>query len=234
MRKRRFASIGIVLALGVLGFAPALVGSASAARNGSLGPGCAPDRPAVAHYAQGVIATGRHRHAPIPCMTRTGFPTSEVSIAVTNRAAILFNPVIAADGSQGLTRSVDGGESWQFVPHAANGAPVTVAIDQNLWVDRRSGRAFWVKIDNFPSPTPPRFDFSDDGGQSWIAAAQPCPNRAYGPLGCGHPQVFSGPPTKTMRRLQQGFPDVVYVCGEARIRSRARSLWMAARRGGLR
>jgi hypothetical protein len=154
MRIRRFASICIVLALGVLGFAPALVGAASAARNGSLGPGCAPDRPAVAHYAEGVVATGRHGHAPIPCMTRTGFPTSEVSIAVTNRAAILFNPVIAADGSQGLTRSVDGGQSWQFVPHAANGAPVTVAIDQNLWVDRRSGRAFWVEIDNFPSPTP--------------------------------------------------------------------------------
>jgi hypothetical protein len=213
MRVWRLASLTAVLAAGFLGVVPAWLGSAWAAPQRSLGPGCAPQRPAVAYYAGAIAAARQRGKAPIPCVTRTGYATSEVSVAVTNDGAILFNPAIAASGTQGMIRSVDKGRSWQFVPHAANGAPVTSAIDQNLWVDRPTGRAFWVKIDDFPAPTPPRFDFSDDAGQSWTAAAQPCPNRAYGPLGCGHPQVFSGPPTKSMRHLQQGFPDAVYVCG---------------------
>jgi hypothetical protein len=212
VRSWLISAVGGMLAVGVVALVPG--GAAGAAsREQTLGPGCAPERPAVAHYAGGVIATRHDGSAPIPCMTTTGFPTSEVSVAVTNQGAVLFNPAIAENGSEGIIRSVDQGQSWQFVPHAANGAPVTVAIDQNLWVDRRTGRAFWVKIDNFPSPTPPRLDFSDDGGQTWIAAAQPCPNRAYGPLGCGHPQVFSGPPRPSMKRLQEDFANVVYVCG---------------------
>src|SRR5262249_3827428 len=75
---------------------------------------------------------------------------------------------------------------------------------------RETGRAFWIAID-LPSPTPPRLDRSDDDGKTWFPSDQPCPNRAFGPLGCGHPQVFTGPPTKSMEHLQQGYPNVVYV-----------------------
>jgi hypothetical protein len=36
-----------------------------------LGPGCAPNHPAVAHYAGGVLAKGQHEAPPTPCMTAT-------------------------------------------------------------------------------------------------------------------------------------------------------------------
>lgn len=181
-------------------------------RSGGMGPGCAPGRPAVAHRAGGGLATAPPGSAPIPCVTATGYPTSEPSIAVTNRGTVLFNPAIAADRTDGVIRSVDGGRTWQFAPHAPNGAPVTNSTDANVWVDRPSGRAFWLK-QAYPRPTPPRMDFSDDDGRNWTAAAQPCPNRAYDdPLGCGHPWVFSGPPVAEMRSTQRAFSNVVYVC----------------------
>jgi hypothetical protein len=178
-----------------------------------LGPGCAPERPAIAHHAGGLIVDrGREQRAPIPCATQTGFRTSEVSVAIGNDGAILFNPAITENGALGILRSEDQGQSWHYVPHAPSAIPVPYAIDQNLWVDRPTGRTLWLSID-LPSPTPPRLDYSDDGGKSWVAAHQPCPNRAFGALGCGHPQVFSGPPTRGVKPLLHGFPDVVYVCG---------------------
>jgi hypothetical protein len=180
-----------------------------------LGPGCARERPAIGHYAGAVIVRnpGKQHKPPIPCSTRTGWRTGEVSIAITNEGTVLYQPAFSEAGSPiGLIRSVDRGETWGFVGHAPAGTPVTLSIDQNLWVDRQTGRGFWISID-LPSPTPARLDRSDDDGRTWFSSDQPCPNRAFGPLGCGHPQVFTGPPTESMEHLLQGYPNVVYVLG---------------------
>jgi hypothetical protein len=179
-----------------------------------LGPGCDSDRPATAHYSGGMVAElppGQTKKAPIPCVTSPGWRTSEPSIVVTNAGSLLFQPTFPKSGDPiGLIRSVDQGASWDFVNHSPVGPPVVDAIDQNLWLDRDTGRAFWIAID-LPGPIPPRLDRSDDDGKTWFPSDQPCPNRAFGPLGCGHPQVFTGPPTKSMEHLQQGYPNVVYV-----------------------
>ena len=178
-----------------------------------LGPGCANNRPAIAHHGGGGVVTTTEEKAPIPCTTATGWRTSEPSIVLTNLGGILLQPAFDKAGqAMGLIRSLDLGTTWEFVPHAAGGVAVTDAIDQNLWVDRETGRAFWIAID-LPSPTPARLDRSDDGGKTWFASGPPCPNRAFGPLGCGHPQVFSGPPTKSLRFQQHDYPNVVYICG---------------------
>ncbi len=50
-----------------------------------LGPGCAPERPAVAHRAGGVTVKNleREQTAPIPCSKSTGWRTNEIGIVVT-------------------------------------------------------------------------------------------------------------------------------------------------------
>jgi hypothetical protein len=207
-------SLTLVVTTVVMTVATCLVATAFAT---DLGPGCAPDRPAIAHHAGGVIALSlQAQQAPIPCSTATGWRTSEPSIAVSNAGAVLFQPALSQSGLNiGLVRSVNQGETWDFVPHAPQTPPVTDAIDQNFWIDRKTGRAFWISID-LPSPTPPRLDRSDDGGKTWFRSNQPCPNRAIsspvGPYGCGHPQIVTGPPTKSMAAKLQGYPNVVYVC----------------------
>jgi hypothetical protein len=207
MRQRRFAAIGIVLAVGILGFAPARVGAASTAPNGSLGPGCAADRPAVAHHAGGVAADipGKGHPAPIPCATNTGFRTSEVSIAVTNRGTVLFQPAFPETGSPiGVLRSADRGASWDFI-NPTTSPPRTVAIDMNMWVDRQTGRVFWSSELGPPiGRAPPRLDLSDSDGKTWVASSTL--SVLY-----DHTQIFSGPPTKSQRALMQGYPNVVYV-----------------------
>src|ERR1700722_308786 len=77
-----------------------------------LGPGCAPDRPAVAHRAGGVLLHGDNNESTvIPCSTATGWRTSEPSIVVTNDGTVLFQPTFTQSGlAIGLIRSVDRGE----------------------------------------------------------------------------------------------------------------------------
>jgi hypothetical protein len=180
-----------------------------------LGPGCAPERPATAHHAGAVIVEpDEDENAPIPCATRTDWRTSEVSIVITNPGSILFQPVFPEAGLPiGLIRSVDRGGSWDFILRSPVGTQPITAIDQNLWVDRDTGRVFWIRLDDNPIPFPSRLDRSDDDGKTWFASGQPCPNRAFGPLGCSKPQVFTGPPPQSLKHLMQGYPNVVYVCG---------------------
>src|SRR5437016_1758856 len=48
---------------------------------GALGPGCAPERPAIAHHAGGVVVEsprGKAHTPPIPCTSSTGFRTAEI------------------------------------------------------------------------------------------------------------------------------------------------------------
>jgi hypothetical protein len=217
MRRWLISAVGMILAFGAVGLAPAgFAAGPGEQEGGDFGPGCALDRPAIAHHADGVVAQtppGKEHRAPIPCATTTGFRTSEVSLVVTNEGTLLFQPAFPEAGFPiGLIRSVDRGVSWDFILRSPVGAQAITAIDQNLWVDRDTGRAFWLKIDS-PIPFPPRLDRSDDDGQTWFPSGPPCPNRAFGPLGCSKPVVFTGPPTPRLKHLMQGYPNVVYVCG---------------------
>jgi len=116
-------SLTALLVVAALTLAPATSAAAPADRGhegADPGPGCAPERPAVGHYAGGVIAEtrrGQQQMPPIPCATRTGFRTSEVSIVVTNDGTVLFQPALATETGFpiGLLRSVDRGASWDFI-----------------------------------------------------------------------------------------------------------------------
>jgi len=77
----------------------------------------------------------------------------------------------------------------------------------DLWVDRKTGRAFWSNdlIPPVGNAVTQRLDFSDDDGNTWFASSSL-------PIVYDHTQVFSGPPTKGVKHLLQGFPSVVYAC----------------------
>jgi len=125
-------------------------------RGRGLGPGCAPERPAIAHHAGGVMAhPDEDEKAPIPCSTATGFRTSEASIVVTNKGTVLFQPALETDSCAtqcavnnatglpiGVLRSVNQGATWDFIDPSVSPARAT-AIDMNLWVDPDTGRVFW-------------------------------------------------------------------------------------------
>ena len=96
--------------------ATALVSSGVMAASGKqhsdrhdLGPGCAPDRPAIAHHAGGIrVVLGRRADAPIPCSTNTGYRTSEIGMVVTNSGFIVgFQPALQTGFPIGALRSVD-------------------------------------------------------------------------------------------------------------------------------
>src|ERR1700747_1291560 len=56
--------------------APTAFAQAKESRESVSGPGCAPDRPAIAHHAGGAIASvDKNEKAPIPCTSSTGFRT---------------------------------------------------------------------------------------------------------------------------------------------------------------
>ena len=173
-----------------------------------LGPGCAPDRPAVAHHAGGVIVEPP-RGAPrlIPCSTNTGWRTSETGIVVTNRGTVLLQPAVQGDGGLpiGLLRSTNRGRTWHFVDPSVTPAR-TAAIDMNTWVDRQTGRIFWSNdlIPPVGTASTQQVDHSDDDGRTWSRSDNL-------PVFFDHTQIFSGPPPPRLRHLMRGYPNVVYV-----------------------
>jgi len=183
--------------------------AAFAEEEGGLGPGCAPDRPAVAHHAGAIkVALGGRANAPIPCSTNTGFRTSEIGMVVTNSGSVVgFQPGLQTGFPIGVLRSTDQGATWDLMlPASPDDPPRVSAVDQNMAIDRATGRIFWMSPGyELPGFTQiPRLDISDDGGKTWYRGGEP--------LGFDHVQIFTGPPTAQLRSLMQDYPDVLYAC----------------------
>jgi hypothetical protein len=188
-------SAEVILAVALIGLTPIWLAAAPVPQEQGvgLGPGCAPDRPAITHHAGGVkVDAPRATDAPIPCVTMTGLRVGEESIVVTNLGTVLLRPIrdveAPAAPKLGFVRSVDQGAHWE--------APNAPSNDTNMWVDRRTGRVFWTSRN--------RTDISDDDGKTWFSGGRT--------LNFDHIQVFGGPPTESLKRRMQGYPNVVYVC----------------------
>ena len=195
----------------------------SAAQAVSAGPGCAPNRPAIAHHPGGVVARPQPRGAPIPCGMQTGFAGGESAIAVTNGGAVFYAPAVQSfagtqaqyflGGNSGFARTTDDGRTWSFVlpispnlavpanPLGKPGWPAWDQIDDKFFMDRRTGRLFWTDPD-VPSEA---VLWTDDDGLTWDVSELPVG------LGGEWTQVTTAKPriSKTT-----GYPEVVYACGE--------------------
>lgn len=207
-RSALLLGLSVTLAGCALGCAPVRVANTPAGRGPetTLGAGCAPDRPAIAHHAGGGVVKSPRGAAPIPCSTATGFRSSEVSVGLTKAGTLMFQPAVPASGFPvGLIRSVDKGETWSFVlPSAFDDPPRITPVDQDLTVDPRTGRIFWVMGSPGAKGQVPRLDISDDDGVTWVKSSGPI-------LPVGHSFIFVGPPTKTSPSAR-AYPNLVYVC----------------------
>jgi hypothetical protein len=220
LRRRLVFAVAVTLGLVAAALTPvsALARPAHERHNGGgLGPGCAPDRPAVAHLAGGVIVRAPRGTHLVPCLTPTGYPTGEVGIAVTNAGNVLFHSAISRTSTGlplGILRSVNQGGSWQFVqpPSGAGIPPWTLAIDGNLGVDRRTGRVFQETPGYFPPQLDEtgRVNFSDNDGRAWSVGGNPTMRFASG--NDDNVKIFAGPPTRSAKHLLHGYPDAVFAC----------------------
>ncbi|MDX6656880.1 MAG: hypothetical protein QOH62_1673 [Solirubrobacteraceae bacterium] len=187
-------------------------------------PGCAPQLPVVAHHAGGALAS-----APLPtaCVTETGMATSESTIGVTRRGTVVYSPAISENS---LARSLDGGATWSAAyPPDEQYTALWNTDDPYLTVDRRTGRIFWshatgpsrtapILVSNSPLPSglptaiaaAAGFQVysSADEGASWHTA-----DYQSAPTGDWE-KVFTGPPAPGAAQ-PQGYPDVVYLCGNS-------------------
>jgi hypothetical protein len=191
--------------------APAGLLAAPQDRQGTnFGTGCVPDRPVIAHHAGGAPADARNNDAaPIPCATRTGYRTGEISIVVTKTGGIIFRPAWDSETPSppvGAIRSDDHGANWE--------TPNTSFNDTNMWADQQSGRVFWISCGG--RCLHPLLDVSDDDGRTWYAGGRPLvgPGPAYlgGTGGYDHVQIFGGPPIASQKNQLKGYPNVVYAC----------------------
>jgi len=162
--------------------------------------GCSTTRVAVAHHASGAPApeaTG----APVPCEESTGFGGAETRIAVTADGTVMYEPATQTPGLAGTgfvpgapgpklstslqpaglaARSPATGQ-WSFVKP---GGATWVAQDDQLYVDRTTGRIFYYALS--PNPVPQSGDVpiqdqipaghahlmvSADDGKTWSYSA---------------------------------------------------------------
>jgi hypothetical protein len=200
MALRRTARAGLMAAAVALAVA---VGSAQASDVApDARPGCAPERPAVAHHQGGVALDPQPAGAPIPCGVLTGFGSSETRVAVNGSGTVFFNPAVATPGptqcagrceSAGLAISTDRGATWSLSPSGSN-------VDNSLYADPDTNRVFWIPFNVAAAQAEVRI--SDDDGKTWRTSSACCGSAE-------NPRFMTGVP-RVSRTI--GYPKVVYLC----------------------
>src|SRR5438309_2365442 len=160
-------------------------------------------RPVIVHRAGGGTYRGAAETKPIACGMFTGYGGSEPRVAVTRDGAVVYEPAVLTPGLAGtgyapgapgprpqtqvspggLSISSNQGATWRFVKPA--GVTWTPQDDQ-LFVDRRTGRIFWYALEPNPVPQSGGVDPQDqipfgyanlltsaDDGRTWTYAAVP-------------------------------------------------------------
>jgi hypothetical protein len=197
---------------------------ASLAAAASAPAGCNSSLPVVAHLVGGQPARlPAGARLPIACASETGYATSESTIAVAGDGTLIYSP---AQTENSLTRSLDGGASWNLT-YPANEQPTTLwnTTDAYVIADRRTGRVFWARatgpvrsegsLGGAGLLLAAAYGFqvysSADNGKSWGTA-----DYSTAPTGDWE-KVFVGPPPPASTGAAQpvGYPDVVYLCANS-------------------
>jgi hypothetical protein len=143
-------------------------------------------------------------------------------MVVTNDFSLVLQPAFDASGQPiGVIRSDDRGASWEFVlPSDRDDPPREIKVDQDMNIDRTTGRIFWVSsgysgvATRFLPPSVSRLDMSDDGGRTWFRSSGPPtgePEIGHEQPTRDHSQVFSGPPPASLSHRMRDYPSIVYV-----------------------
>jgi hypothetical protein len=184
---------------------------------GATGPGCAADRPAVAHRAGARVLSAQPAGAPIPCLTRAGPTTDSAPVATTPSGTVLFAPIAGAEAARTpapadlafptlVARTTDDGAHYDTVlpvGDASDPARQHYGLIPWLTADPATGRAWYAT----PTSTTcgATLSHSDDDGRTWTDD---------GDVGCpgqGGMSVFEGPAPAGSPQ-PKGYPHVVYYC----------------------
>ncbi|MFN2544053.1 MAG: sialidase family protein [Actinomycetota bacterium] len=189
----------------------------------------------IAHQASGrVLADAAHR--PVACGMWTGFGGSEARVAVTNDGTVVYEPAVLTPGlagtgyapgapgprpqtqtsEGGLAVSGNDGATWRFVKP---GGVTWTPQDDQLYVDRTTGRIFWYAMQPNPFPQDGGVDLIDqiplgdagllvspDDGKTWFHQALP------GYIASENPRFTTARPTLGQAK-PSGYPNVAYWCG---------------------
>jgi hypothetical protein len=166
----------------------------------------------TAHRSGGRPAGG---NGPSARLFHTGQPAIEPSLGITPSGEIFVNtlsPFVVVETpvrritpqSGAVSRSVDGGRSWQEVsPRVADRKTHTFPTqDPYLYVDPATGRIF--QSDLRPPANCSDLSFSDDLGETWTNTVVGCDQT-------DHQNIFAGPPPPNGPQ-PSGYPNIVYYC----------------------
>ncbi|HEY2428630.1 MAG TPA: sialidase family protein [Acidimicrobiales bacterium] len=226
----------VLLAAGVLAAAASMLPPAATATPTSPGPGCAASRPAVAYHPGGAPLREPSGASPVPCETYTGFGGAETRVAVTADGTVVYEPATMTPGLAGtgfvpgapgprlstslspggLAVSANRGATWKFVKPAGL---TWVPQDDQLYVDRATGRIFYYALSPDPVPqqgTVPTSDQLPAGHAHLMASADDGRTWTYAGLTpfveSENPRFAAAPPPPGGAR-PSGYPNVVYWCG---------------------
>jgi hypothetical protein len=139
----------------------------------ALGPGCDTSRPAVAHYADGTLASSSG--APVTCSVTTGYGGAEPHLEVAPTGEVVLYPAGLAGGTAGqgvpgpdvgqveshmfantwgMLSTSDLGATWQFIEP---GEAQFACCDQHVYIDRVTGHLFFSAIFGRLAPAPADF-----------------------------------------------------------------------------
>jgi hypothetical protein len=189
--------------LGIAFLAAVAIAPASIAAP-SLGPGCAPDRPAFAHPPGGAALSPQPPSVAIPCGVLTGFGGAEARVAVTHDGTLVFDPAVQEAGPTdcvgrclhaGLAMTKDAGATWTFTE-----SPTGSRVDNFIYADPDVNRVFWIPF-SVASPTL-EVRRSDNDGATWQSTTACCGSAE-------NPHVVTAVPRTS---TTTGFPKVVYLC----------------------
>jgi hypothetical protein len=194
-------------------------------------PGCDPQLPVVAHHpGGGAAAPPAGASLPIACAIPTGFAASESTIAVTSTGTLFYSP---AHTENSLGRSFDYGATWDLTyPPKMQYTSLWNTVDPVVTVDRRTGRLFWLRATGDLRTAPILVEESPFGNQAATAIAYAHGFQVYASGDDGRTwttadyqheftgdweKIFVGPPPPASTGAAQptGYPDVVYMCGNA-------------------
>jgi hypothetical protein len=224
MRPKVLLMVAAVICAGC-GHGASLAPASSPAQPAQTGITCHPEWPIVAHRAGGdVVNLPAGAALPTPCVTQTGFASSESTIAVGKTGTLIYSP---ADTENTLARSSDGGMSWQLTsPADEQRTSFWNTVDPYVIADRKTGWMFWTHAtgpirnegglpqgSGFYLAAAYGFQVytSSDDGESWSTA-----DYQTAPTGDWE-QVFVGPPPPVTSGAAQpvAYPDIVYFCANA-------------------
>jgi hypothetical protein len=197
----------------------------------ATGPGCDAGLPVVAHHPGGASASlPAGARLPVACATPTGYATSESTIAAGNDGSLYYSP---AHTENTLGRSFDQGATWDLTyPPKMQYTSLWNTVDPIVTVDRRTGRLFWLRATGDLRTAPIVVDESPFGNQAATAIAYAHGFQVYSSPDDGQTwttadyqheftgdweKLFVGPPrpASTGAPPPAGYPDVVYMCGNA-------------------